>query len=68
MRPLAQAAAVITSKVGRICITPGGVPHIKVVQNGHVIDKLLIDIKDPENTCKAVIAIWTRSTEGCGSR
>lgn len=46
-----------TSRFARICITPGGEPHVKVVQNGYVVDKLLIDIKDRANTYEALCVL-----------
>ena len=59
--PLAQ---LVTSRFARICITPGGEPHVKIINNGHVVEKLIVDIRDPENTYKALCAlkdkIWSR--------
>lgn len=59
-KPLLDLASVATSRFARICITPGGEPHVKVVQNGHVVDKILIDIKDRANTYKALCALKDR--------
>ena len=63
-KPLKKLASVVTSRVARICIDPGGDPHVKVIQNGYVVDKLPVDIQFPENTYKALCAlkekIWTR--------
>ena len=41
----------------RICMTPGGEPYVKVVQNGETIDKLKIVVMDSENTRNALEAI-----------
>lgn len=59
MQPLTRLAATTTSfsRFARICITPGGEPHVKVVQNGHVVDKILIDIKDRANTYMALCVL-----------
>jgi len=56
-KPLAQLATTATSRFARVCITPGGEPHVKIVHNGHVVDKFIIDIRDPENTYKALCAL-----------
>ena len=44
-------------KNARICITPGGEPYVKIVQNGVTVDKLPIDIQDPANTYTAICKI-----------
>ena len=41
----------------RICITPGGEPYVKVVQNGFTVDKLPIDVQDAPNTYDAICKI-----------
>ena len=60
MYPLVRLANTATSRFARICITPGGEPHVKIVQNGHVVDKIIIDIKDPSNTYKALCVLKER--------
>ena len=50
LRVAAQSAAF---RHARLCITPGGVPHVKIVHDGNVVDKLTIDIVDPTNTYNA---------------
>ena len=60
-KPLAKLASAVThSKFARICVTPGGEPHVKIVHNGHVIEKLFIDIQDPSNTFKALCVLKDR--------
>lgn len=56
-KPLLDLASTTTSRFARICITPGGEPHVKVVQNGHVVDKILIEINDRANTYRALCAL-----------
>lgn len=41
----------------RICMTPGGEPYVKVIQNGETIDKLKIVVMDSDNTRNALEAI-----------
>lgn len=59
-RPLLKAplaSIVKLYKHARICITPGGEPHVKIIQNGEVVDKLHIDIRDSANTYMALCAL-----------
>ena len=57
MNSIIQLLGPTASRVARICITPGGEPHVKIVHNGHIIDKLYIDIKDRANTYTALCAL-----------
>ena len=59
-RPLLRSQVESVVKLyrhARICITPGGEPHVKIINNGEVVDKLHIDIKDRSNTYKALCAL-----------
>ena len=56
-KPLSQLATKTASRFARICITPSGEPHVKVVQDGYVVDKLNIDIRDRANTYTALCTL-----------
>tara|TARA_Y100001954_G_C15619650_1_gene507110 strand:+ start:524 stop:745 length:222 start_codon:yes stop_codon:yes gene_type:complete len=54
---IASFASTSYFKNARVCITPGGVPYVKVVHNGHVVEKLHIEVLDKDNTYSALCAL-----------
>ena len=63
-KPLTNLASIIYTKAARICLSRTNDPHIKVFQNGHLIEELPLDLEDRKGTSKAIAVIkykiWTR--------